>query len=653
MFVKRIKIEKLGPIEEFIIEPRFTTEGNPIPIMLVGQNGAGKSLTLSVILDTMTEARRGSFRKIPEVGETDYLRLSSKNYVRHSSGYSHVQVRIGTPTIELEFNEVVSKISFEEFQEKAPELKNLPNLMTGEFRSSGFHKHINIEEPQRKEVQKATFLYFPYFRYEAAYWMSEAANVDFIKLSNFYGQSKLNPVRTNIIEDTKRWILNILLDRELYEKVLLKDLSSPFQVFAGYRGPNTNLFGMVNEILTAMFKAKDSTIISARIGIGAKGNREISVFVTREGQNEVLVAPDISQLSSGELMALGLATEIIRAHELTCGLSPESLNEVTGIVLIDEIDLHLHISFQKNVLPLIIRKLPKVQFIATTHSPFFLLGLTESGDTDIYSLPIGNRIDAEEFAEFQTSYDIFIDKNNQFHERYLLLQEQANKNHRTLLITEGKTDWKHIKNALAKFQLEGKYIELDIEFLEFEDQIDMGDTKLSQMCEYMASLPQNKKIIFIFDRDNPNITKKMSGEPNNHRNWGNQVYSLCLPVPTHRHKYKNLSIELYYTDEDLRTVDPRSGKRLWFTNEIEIVTQPSNGNKIYRTLSTPITADELEKKCFDQPASEIVDAQGHRVGLSKAAFTEVIVCNPDVAGSFNLSAFDQLFELINDIQHAG
>ncbi|WP_047933772.1 AAA family ATPase [Pseudomonas putida] len=651
MFVKRIKLEKLGPIEEFIIEPRFSQEGNPVPIMLVGQNGAGKSLTLSVILDAMTEARRGSFRKLPEVSETDYLRLSSKNYVRHSGGYSHAQVKIGNSTTELEFNEVVSKISFEHFQNSAPELAALPNLMGGEFRTSGFYKNINVEELHRQEVQKLTFLYFPYFRYETAYWMSETANVDFVKQSNFYGQSKLNPIRTNIIEDTKRWILNVLLDREIYEKIIVPsvDQNGSYQRFLGYAGPNASLFQIVNEILTSMFKAKDATITSARLGIGAKGNREISVFITRQGQAEIVMAPDISQLSSGELMTLGLATEIIRAHELTCGKAPGNLTEVTGIVLIDEIDLHLHISFQKNVLPLIVRKFPRVQFIATTHSPFFLLGLTESGDVDIYSLPIGNRIGAEEFAEFQTSYEIFIDKNNQFRERYLLLQEQANKNNRTLLITEGKTDWKHIKYALTVLQAKGKHTEFDVEFLEFEDETDMGDSKLSQMCEYMATLPQSKKIIFIFDRDNPTITKKMSGDPDNHKSWGNHVYSLCLPVPTHRNGYKNLSIELYYTDNDLRTADPISGKRLWFTNEIEIVTRPSSGQKIYRALPSPITADELDKKCFDQPADKIVDHEGNPVGLSKAAFTEVIACNPDVAGGFDLSAFDQLFNAIKGI----
>jgi len=43
-----------------------------------------------------------------------------------------------------------------------------------------------------------------------------------------------------------------------------------------------------------------------------------------------------------------------------------------GIILIDEIDEHLHLSIQRKVLPLLISTFPKIQFIVTTHSPFVL-----------------------------------------------------------------------------------------------------------------------------------------------------------------------------------------------------------------------------------------------------------------------------------------
>ena len=50
------------------------------------------------------------------------------------------------------------------------------------------------------------------------------------------------------------------------------------------------------------------------------------------------------------------------------------LDRITGIVVIDEIELHLHTKLQKEVLPRLIQLFPKVQFIITTHAPLFLLG---------------------------------------------------------------------------------------------------------------------------------------------------------------------------------------------------------------------------------------------------------------------------------------
>lgn len=633
MRITKLHLRNFGPILDVTLEPRLSDAGHPVPVAIVGQNGAGKSLALSVLLDAMTEARRVSFSEIQEVNQNEYLKISSKNYIHQASEYSHASAIISTENGEILFNEVVSRVPSSDFLIKNPIPTLLPALQSSEFPISGFFKNITVSEQQKKDIREAEFLYFPYFRYETSYWMNETAKVNFVKTDNHYGKSKINPIRTNIIEETKRWILNVLLDRELYEKRV--EMHGYYQAFLGYAGPNTQLFKLVNEIVSTMLIAKNSHISSARIGIGPKANREITVFATKRGQQEEIVAPDISQMSSGELMTLGLATEIIRAYELVKGAPPQSLSDVTGLVLVDEIDLHLHVSFQKEVLPKIIRKFPNVQFIFTTHSPFFLLGMAESGEIDIYNFPIGSRIAPEEFVEFQSSYDLFISKNEQFRNRYEELKEKSNVETKPLIITEGKTDWKHLKFALKTLISMGQCTPVDVDFFEYESQVNMGDTRLSQMCEHMATLPQKRKMVFVFDRDNPTITKSMSGIPHDFKNWGNNVFSVCLPIPAHRVDYKNLSIELYYTDETLRTVDPATGKRLWFSNEIEIITRPTTGQKVYRAQATPSADDEFEKKVFDQPADQIVDSDGRAVGISKSAFTEIIINTPQESNSID------------------
>jgi len=57
--------------------------------------------------------------------------------------------------------------------------------------------------------------------------------------------------------------------------------------------------------------------------------------------------------------------------------------ELDGVVFIDEIDSHLHISLQRLILPFFTEAFPKVQFIVTTHSPFVLMS---TKDTLVYDL---------------------------------------------------------------------------------------------------------------------------------------------------------------------------------------------------------------------------------------------------------------------------
>lgn len=66
-------------------------------------------------------------------------------------------------------------------------------------------------------------------------------------------------------------------------------------------------------------------------------------------------------------LAIDLASRMARANPHIGG--QELLNSTPGIVLIDEVDLHLHPSWQQQIVPLLRTTFPRVQFILTTHSP--------------------------------------------------------------------------------------------------------------------------------------------------------------------------------------------------------------------------------------------------------------------------------------------
>lgn len=102
---------------------------------------------------------------------------------------------------------------------------------------------------------------------------------------------------------------------------------------------------------------------------------------------------NIEQLSDGEKCILAMLGDLARRLALANPHSKEPL-QGGGIVLIDEIELHMHPSWQRKILPLLHETFPKIQFIVTTHSPqvlgeipadfnLFLLTREESDPTKI------------------------------------------------------------------------------------------------------------------------------------------------------------------------------------------------------------------------------------------------------------------------------
>lgn len=77
---------------------------------------------------------------------------------------------------------------------------------------------------------------------------------------------------------------------------------------------------------------------------------------------------DILQLSDGEKCTLALFGDLARRLAIA---NPSSENplEGKGVVLIDEIELHMHTSWQRKVISVLKKTFPNIQFIITTHSP--------------------------------------------------------------------------------------------------------------------------------------------------------------------------------------------------------------------------------------------------------------------------------------------
>lgn len=95
-------------------------------------------------------------------------------------------------------------------------------------------------------------------------------------------------------------------------------------------------------------------------------HRELEVVVQFDNR-----APQLfSHLSDGQRNVLALAGDLAsRMARLNPQFGADVLKETPGIVLIDELDLHLHPRWQRHIAADLRRTFPKVQFVTTTHSP--------------------------------------------------------------------------------------------------------------------------------------------------------------------------------------------------------------------------------------------------------------------------------------------
>jgi len=98
------------------------------------------------------------------------------------------------------------------------------------------------------------------------------------------------------------------------------------------------------------------------------GDNRVSLKI--EGQKRQL-----SQLSSGFASLLKIVQSIVSGYGYFT--NETQLQNVKGIVLIDEIESHLHLGWQAEIIPLLKELFPNTTFYITTHSPIVLSQLTE------------------------------------------------------------------------------------------------------------------------------------------------------------------------------------------------------------------------------------------------------------------------------------
>ena len=467
MYVKRIRLEAYGPIKNLDIEFPFNGD-RPKPVVLVGENGSGKSIVLSHIVNGMIEAKHVAYPKSREVDEGMVFKIRDGKYIAVGSEY-------GFGRVDFEQGQFIEELILRQRKQR----ESIPPMPSGTSAHSVWDA-VPVGSSDRcwpsfptsetgrlvssELVAANCLLYFPSDRFEEPAWLNQdnlRARPSHTPTTRLQGQTDRRILTYSPLVELQNWLFSIAYDRAAFEvKTTQLPVGGPerpvhLPLWLGYEGDATKVYELALDVVKRVVQKSPPV---SRLGIGGRHDRSLEIV-----SGDTAAVPSVFQLSSGETALLALFLSIMRDFDLRKDRTVPfgSADDVRGLVVIDEVDLHLHAKYQDQVLPKLVSMFPRVQFVLTTHSPLFVLGLSEVLGEDgigLYELPSGSPIGAEEFGEFGEAYQAFKNTTS-FRSDVRREIEEAQ---RPILYVEGPTDCQYLpkaadllgkKNILDRFDL--------------------------------------------------------------------------------------------------------------------------------------------------------------------------------------------------------
>ena len=308
--------------------------------------------------------------------------------------------------------------------------------------------------------------------------------------------------------------------------------------------------------------------------------------------------------------------------------------------------------------------------------------------------------------------NILPDAKESLKQQFLEKRKNTKLTPKALIITEGKTDWKHLKKALERFQIfYDEYIDLNIEFFEYE-RMGMGEARVSKRIEVESFIDrhfqeQNKqKILHMFDRDtkyskdyrdkefvkpidkefkkfletkleskykskskkykeikdkldkgfysdiDEEFHKILTGEE--YKEWqrlsNSNVYVFCIPKIND--ELNEICIEFYYKQDEVKKAFD-NGKRLFYGSEFDKESEFDKDSisycKKYKTTKRHLKPLDILDGDGDKKVYLINDKKKQNIALSKNEFTQNILDEVEGFDSFDIENFRLIFDVIRKI----
>jgi predicted ATP-binding protein involved in virulence len=341
--------------------------------VIIGNNGSGKS----TILESIAKCLHFLSDNIRIKNNNNYRFNDSEINITSKSGYSYIN-----STVEIKdylFNCSLAKNS-----------ENIPRKISShleEFKSlAGMYQKSNDLEDN-----KLSYPLLAYYPVERSVVMRREDTTKFSE-SKSSGFDRKTEGLKNSFDGTSNFkeffiwfkeLDDIINEHKAKNSITKEELEAAILKNAEIDDIQALLSKLINNKSNSAEKSKEilikqqdfvtrsiATFLSNIDNINIKRSPSLDMTVTQDGR-EI----SIFNLSQGEKTLISLISDIARRLVI---LNPDLENPLhgTGIVLIDEIDLHLHPQWQQTIVQKLENTFPNIQFIVSTHSPLVLTTVT-------------------------------------------------------------------------------------------------------------------------------------------------------------------------------------------------------------------------------------------------------------------------------------
>lgn len=372
MEIKSFRLSNLGRFTELEAELAPTQDAPGNVTVFIGNNGAGKTSILKAIATSLSwfvarlRSDKGSGSPIPEG-----VILNGSASAKIDIAVFDEQGQSSNPNADIEQHRYHWSLAKTEKGKKAAFNSNLNEASRlADFYRAALTQHEQASLPliafypvervvldiPLKIKERHSFLQLD------GYDNSLNQGVDFRRFFEWFREREDSENESGISSEVLEKLQEMLgVQHELWSKLSSLEASSRDRQLTAVRTAISNFMPGFTELRV-------------------KRKPRLHMSIKKDGQRL-----NVLQLSQGEKSLMALVGDIARRLAM---MNPALENplEGDGIVLIDEVDMHLHPTWQRSIIQRLTQTFPNCQFVLTTHSP---LVISECKDVLVYSLDEG------------------------------------------------------------------------------------------------------------------------------------------------------------------------------------------------------------------------------------------------------------------------